>query len=265
MDWWHESSPGWMLARRDVITASEIRSCLSAYNRATEDQKAGRVLLPAFAALWLEKQAEKAPDTWSQGAAARGHIAEPFAVADYNSNHEAREWDLPPMYHWDDVIIKSGGCGWSPDGCTIPMESYEPELLVSGGKLVTKAGREWQASLPTGFIEIKSYEPERHMKCMLTPKEKLDERWQMAVAFHVVPALETGVILFYSVNTDYSFEVVFERGDLKAEIDQVGKMVDLWNTNVANLEQMPIRFDRIWSEQDIHDQWIETSSTVLLL
>ena len=100
MDWRHEVSPQWLQARKDVITATELASCISAYNRANEKQKAGDVLFPAFAQLWAEKQSIKEPDAWSKGPAARGHIAEPYAIDDWNENYPDEYF-----YHWDDTII----------------------------------------------------------------------------------------------------------------------------------------------------------------
>lgn len=255
MDWWHDTSRQWMEARRDVITASEIKSCLSAYNRATKEQKAGEVILPAFASLWMEKRSERHPDTGSRGAAARGHILEPYAVSDHNDNLPELDKRLF-MYHWDDAIIKNGGCGWSPDGLSVPQEIPGPSVRVGRDHLAV-GSREFEYPLPTAFIEVKSYEASNHAKKFLTRKDKLDERWQMAVAFHVLPSLQTGVLLFYSIDTPYSFEQVYKRDELSEEIEQVAAMVELWNINSAKLEQMQPLFIRSWSEEEVHDRWME--------
>lgn len=260
MRWYHEVDPGWLLARRDVITATELRSCLSAYNKATEKQKDGSVLLPSFASLWLQKQSTTPVDGWSNGAAARGHIAEEYAVMDFNDN--IGDGEGCHMYHWDDVIIKNGGIGWSPDGLSIPQETFKPELFV-GDKHLYVDDIEYKAPLPEEFIEVKCYEASKHMKQMLTMPSKLDERWQMAGAFATVPSLKRGYLLFYSLDTDFSFGYWYERDDLKEEIDQVNKMVSLWIKNKANLDKMPPRFNRSFTEEEIYDLWKYEQSSVL--
>lgn len=265
MDWKHESSLSWMLARRDVITASELRSCLSAYNKATKDQKAGNVLLPAFAALWLEKQAVKVPDTYSRGSAARGHILEPYAISDYNDNIQRLGIDAPIMHHWDDAIVKRGGVGWSPDGMDIPQEVISASVTIDESGTFQVGDRKFSAGAPKEFIEVKSYEPTNHMKRFLTPKEKLDERWQMAVAFHVVDTMDKGIILFYSIETDFTFQRTYMRDELSEEIEQIGNMVDLWNANVAILENIDTGFVKGLSEQEIYDIWIEDSRNIMKL
>lgn len=259
MDWRHEVSPQWMLARRDVITATEVASCISAYNRATAQQKAGDILFPAFAALWAKKQSTSEPDIWSKGPAARGHILERYAIEDWNDQYPNK-----PYYHWDDCIIKNGGLGWSPDGLSVPQETGEPVVKEFGGKL-SDSTHSFASSLPTSFIEIKSYEPDRIMKCMLTTPDKYDERWQMACAFAVLPSLTNGTILFYSINTNLSFYHTFDRDDLEAEIKQVNDMVDLWNKNVAKLEQMPPRFNVSVTEDQVYEEYLDAKNDILAI
>lgn len=253
MDWRHEASLAWMKARRDVITATEICSCISKYNRANLKQKAGDILFPAFAKLWAKKQSDTEPEIWSKGPAARGHILEPYAIEDWNKN---RKNNQPEFYHWDDVIIKNGCLGWSPDGLDVYGVTPDPVVKEYKGNLVSK-NTELVCAMPKNFIEIKSYEPDRIMECMLTLPEKLDERWQMACAFRAVPTLETGYLLFYSINTDLSFYVTYNREDLQDEIKTVGDMLSLWAANVAKLEAMPPRFNRTFTEDQVYKEMLE--------
>lgn len=257
MRWYHETDPSWLLARRDVITATELKSCLSAYNKATNEQKAGDILLPAFASIWAKKQASSGIDTFSSGPAARGHIVEPYAILDFNQNNP----DVQDMYHWDDVILKRRDIGWSPDGMNVPQDTICHEMHVKDDCMIDS--NNFEHPLPTEFIEVKSYEPDQHIKRILTMPSKLDERWQMACAFETVPSLQKGYLLFYSVNTDLSFCCTYSRDDLKDEILQVEKMVDLWRRNKSNLEKMPVRFERRFDEEAIYEQWQREQSCVL--
>lgn len=256
MDWRHEASPRWMEARRDVITATEVASCVSAYNRATNKQKAGQALLPAFASLWARKQSSEQPETWSKGPAARGHILEPYAIADWNASQPRQ------FYHWDDCIIKSGGLGWSPDGLSVPQETYEPVVKEHNGRLCD--GKIiFNSELPEYFIEVKSYGPDRIMKSRLTMPEKHEERWQMACAFVVLPSLKEGTILFYSIDTDLSFYHTYARDDLADEIKVVSDIVDLWDINVAKLKKSDVRFKRTVTEEQVYKEYLESNDDVL--
>lgn len=257
MHWFHDVDSQWMEARRDVITASEIASCISAYNRAPEKQKAGNTLFPAFAALWAKKQAEGKLDTYSSGLAARGHILEPFAIDDWNAMEGHKQY-----YHWDDIIIMNNGIGWSPDGLDVPQETYEPKICEVNGKFFDGT-KSFEYDLPKSFIEIKSYSPENVIKKRLTMPDKLDERWQMACAFVTVPSLETGILLFYSIDTNLSFHVEYTRDSLEKEIKQVKDMVSLWNKNVVDLNAMPTLFNRRVNEQQVYDHWHDSLDDVL--
>lgn len=261
MDWWHETSIGWMLERRNVLTASEIKSLIPAWKKATKAQKAGEVILPAFASLWLEKQSHKPLETFSRGVMARGHILEPYAISDWNDNLPQYKGSMF-MYHWDDVIIVNGGIGWSPDGMSIPQESPGPKITIDNNKFVSN-GIEFQACLPHSFIEVKSYEASNHMKKILSDKMSLDERWQMAVAFYTVPSLKEGVLLFYSIDTDYTRAFTYTREELKDEIELIESMVLAWTSNCAMLKALPIEFNRSWTEVEVHDKWSEENTSVI--
>ena len=256
MHWEHKVDPRWMEARRSVITASEICSCRSAFQKANEKQKSGSVVLPAFASLWLSKQSERAPELESFGAAARGHVLEPYAVDDWNSSIGMSDDRF--MHHWDDCIIKKGSLGWSPDALSIPQETGEASLFYHDKQLKEWDHGKWGKAFsgPTKFLEIKSYEASHHMKCMLTEPSKLDERWQMAVGFTAVPTLEEGYLLFYSIDTDLSFHVSYSRQSLKKEIEIVKEMVDLWDMNISKLESIPSRFVRNHTESEIYQNYI---------
>ena len=270
MYWHHSVSPEWMQSRRSVLTASEIASCVSQLKRMTKAQEAGDQVFPAFASLWLEKQANTDPELDSFKAAARGHITEPYAVSDFNRNFEMN------MFHWDDIVIKANNIGWSPDATNVSQDYPGSELLSvtekSGTRLISPDGR-FSIMGPSQMLEVKSYEPKAHMKRMLTDKMKLDERWQVAVAMWVVPSIVEGYIEFYSLETDYSFVHKYDRKELEEELKLITKVDELWSKNIKLIEE---QFDlndpsnnqwltRFWTEKQINDEHLATLQTTELL
>lgn len=257
MDWRHEVSPSWMLERRDVLTATELSSCIAAWKRITKAQKECEALFPAFAQLWAKKQSTSEPDTWSKGPAARGHILEPYAIEDWNKQSKDEKF-----YHWDDTIIKRKGLGWSPDGLNVPQETGRPVVVEIDGRLCDQ-DHAFNSPLPTSLIEIKSYEPSKHMKCMMLTPDKLDERWQIACGMWVLPSIENAVILFYSIDTDLSFYVRYDRSNLSEELVQIEEMVGLWNKTVAKLNEMPHRFTRSVTEEQVYEEYLNEQMDIL--
>ena len=143
----------------------------------------------------------------STGAAARGHILEPYAIDFFNENMQVK------LYHWDDLIIKKGnylnGLAFSPDAMDIPMSTHSTIARVIG--------------------EVKCYSPERHVTCGHTKKEDLEERWQLATAMAVLPNIESGYLLFYNPSMAMQmFVVKYDREDLKEEIKTVYEIEDNW-------------------------------------
>lgn len=256
MDWRHEVSPLWLQARKEVLTATELASCVAAWKRITKAQKAGDDLFPAFCQLWAKKQSTSEPETWSKGTAARGHILEPYAIDDWNKQSDIQ------FYHWDDTIIARNGLGWSPDGLDRPQETARPIVTQIEDKLCDQ-DHPFREELPTALIEIKSYEPNKHMKCMITDKSKLDERWQVACGLWTVPNIDKAIILFYSIDTNLSFFVEYTREDLEAELEQIEDMVALWNKNKAKLSMSKPKFQRTHTEKEVYQEYIAEMTDIL--
>lgn len=247
----------WMEERRSVLTATELASCVAAWKRITMAQKKGEDPFVPFVQLWAKKRSTSEQDTWSKGPAARGHILEPYAIDDWN-RHSGDE----TFWHWDDTIIKSNGLGWSPDGLDVPQETARPCVRRIGDRLCDDDHR-FEHRLPKSLIEIKSYEANKHAKCMMTDKAKLDERWQVACGMWVLPSIEHAVLLFYSIDTDLSFHVDYTRDELEAELEQIDDMVDLWNRQCATLVDMPKRFERTHTEEEVYEKYIEEQTDIL--
>lgn len=242
MEWVHQVSQGWLHARREVLTATDIIGLKPGLRPATEAQLAGDELIPHFAALWGVKHSYQELDPMSYGAAARGHCCEPFAVKDFNSMDGNRQ----EMFHWDDCIIVNDGVGFSPDALNIMQLTNDVKLAVNKGKLQN------YDVMPTALLEIKSYGIEPHMKALAKTSKNLDERWQIAVAMTVLPTLTEGYLLHYNPSTAYSMIVHhYTRDDLTKEFETIQKIISLWHStcrwfNSHTIQSCNTTEDEIW-------------------
>ena len=187
LDWYHEVDPQWLAARADALTATDIKGLTATWKRVKKSSAKG--LIPEFAAVWGAKTADWPVDETSYGAAARGHIMEPYAVEEYNNLNNTE------FHHWDDCIIVNGPVGFSPDALDIMQPTADIRLDYSDDGLV--AFDDKVCDLPKHMLEIKSFEPAAHMKAIATPKMKRDQLMQLAVAFVVLPSLETATLVFF--------------------------------------------------------------------
>lgn len=151
-------------------------------------------------------------DCISIGAAARGHILEPYAIDLWNKHYE------PTIYHWDDIIVANDVIGYSPDGLNIPMpKTYMP-----------KVNNDWIE--PTTLVEVKSYNNESHWIKGHTNKRKLEERWQIATAMAVNATIERGFLfLFNPSSTEQLYVHSYERHDLFDEIEVIYEIQKEWS------------------------------------
>lgn len=208
--WTHEVSADWLRARRGVLSATDISKLLPAYKRVLKKKPGKDEIIPEFAAVWAEKHSKNAPDTSSpSSAAARGHIMEPWAVKAWNKEM------YPPMFHWDDVVIKHGLLGFSPDALDVEQPRGCVELKVSKDHIVGISG-----SQPKCGIEIKSYEVGHHMKCVLEDRMNHSELMQIAVAFAVLPSLQTMSLMYFCPGAPIEVWVDrYERAELEDKIN----------------------------------------------
>lgn len=232
-DWYHEVSEDWLRARRTVLTATEIKSLVATYKRFPQKDKEAGVVPPAFAALWGDKHSDEWPiDTASYGAAARGHICEPYAVREYNKRN-----DPARFYHWDDCIIARGLVGFSPDALDIPQRTKDVKLEVNGKMLASSMGP--ICGLPEEAMEIKSFEPAQHMKAIATPKMKRDQIMQLATSMYVVPSLKRVVLMFYCPSSPIPvYEEAYTRDELKDEIKMVECISAMYEDTSQKMENL---------------------------
>lgn len=234
MEWVHSVDPEWLKARKEVITATELVSMRTGKTKWTKDQKSGKEVIPSFAGLWAKKHCTVPDSPYSTGAAARGHILEPFAIQEYN------DFTGSDFKHWDDCIIVNGMVGFSPDAMDIEQPAWSGvRLEVVKGKL---ANGDKSIQSPKEILEIKSYGAENHVKNMVLPKDRLSEKWQIAVAMLVLPKLEKGTLVQYcpQISEFGMFTRTWTRDELEDEIEELEEILSMWEKTCrwfANQEQ----------------------------
>lgn len=215
MKWEHHASKTWMEARQQDLTFSDVKSLIpvtaTGRPRKITDEDYMKVYGSAFEIIDDDS-------CTSYGAAARGHIMEPYAVELFNKTLH------PPfnhMFHWDDMVLWSstnlgGAIAFSPDGLDVPMSEIDEEDLQECYANVSDL-----RTAPTRMLEIKSYDTGKHLICAHTPKEKLQERWQVAYGMLVCSTIEEGYVMFFDPRcADGSgFVHHYYRYELKEEID----------------------------------------------
>lgn len=225
--WFHKCSLAWLQARQGCLTATDVKDLLpvtrTGRKRTIGDEDYLKVL--------ARKQVTITEgDCISAGAAARGHILEPYAIDTFNQT----QYDSSKLLHWDDVVVTKKnhsymGLAFSPDSTNFPMD-YE---VRRSNQVVFE---------PSGFTkigEVKSYSPEKHLVCGYTDKMDLEERWQLATAMAVAPDIETAFLIFYNPSVRAQLFVhEYSRMDLLSEIDQVLDVEDKWLTWIDNVYPM---------------------------
>lgn len=216
MKWEHKVDIEWMRERQRHLCASDIKKLIpyTASGRAKKitDEDRMRIL--------SNKLKFIGPDEcMSTGAAARGHILEPFAIEDLNAHLSETGCDLR-FHHWDDVVIaedKPMGLSFSPDGMNFAMDTSD--RLVKAGNIHPN----------TKIVEVKSYSTEKHMMCGMTDKMKLEERWQIATAMETCWQIYEALLLFYDPSCMKKIFVKrYTRLDLETELDIINDVRKDW-------------------------------------
>lgn len=221
--WQHEVSAEWLKARRGVLTATDVAALQPEFKRYL---KAGSpdVPTPGFSALWCKKHSDVYLDTAAPSqAAARGHVMEPYAIEEWNRQA------VPIFYHWDDCIICNGMFGFSPDGMVVPQMTDDARLEVtSDGKFLVATNMIHYDS-PNEIMEVKSYDPSQHMKSICEGRMDHKELMQLAMAFVVLPNLETARLLWYCPGAPISmFTEKYSRDDLHDQIRWILEIAEIY-------------------------------------
>lgn len=238
--WSHKVSPAWLLARREVVTATELRDLRTAYKRATVAEKKGVKVNETVASLWAEKHSLEV-DPYSSGAAARGHHLEPYAVQEFNESYQE-------MHHWDDCLITDGFLGFSPDAMDVKQDqSYGVKEHYSELK-----------ESPKAILEIKSYSPKNHIKSCITSKEKLPERYQLAGAMAVCPSIEEAYLFFYNPSHEVGKHVVhYTREELQEEIKEVRELASWVRLQFQACDNILVPCRTSFTEDSIYKDYSE--------
>ena len=249
--WYHEVSEAWLAARRKVLTATEISKLIPELKRAAK-LKPGEIS-PGFAAIWAEKHSDMELDVSSFGAAARGHLMEPWVVDTYNDHVAAGE----RFNHWDDCLICNDLVGFSPDAMDQLQRADHPRLHVSpdGNKMQVE-----NIIYPSAkrIMEIKCYEPANHMKACITPKMEHKELMQVAVAFYVLPKLQEAKLCFCCPGAPIPMYIEeYTRDDLTGQLDLIKKVVEKYVETAIQCNELNRGYQITFTEDDVYREFLE--------
>lgn len=225
--WTHYVDLDWLIARQKYLTASEIKQLLPVTKtgrpRKIEDIDRFKVLASKLVELTLD-------DCLATGPAARGHILEPYALEAYN-NYLEREGvtDMPYLHHWDDCVVSNNSIiAFSPDA----LDVEQPDRMITD--LI------FTSNYPTWLGECKCYGTDKHLQCIMTPKDQLEERWQIATAMAVQPTIEHASLIFYDPRLhDSKLQLgikVYLKEDLEDEIKTILAVKDDWQMFLDKFE-----------------------------
>jgi len=218
MEWRYETNMDWFDARRSVLTATEAISLLPSMKK---KMKAGT--RPAFIGLLGEKLSLVRQEQITSGAAARGHVLEPYAVEEFGRHNQGYL-----MYHWDDKIVvdHERGIGFSPDSLDIPMSEKSP-IALTANQVPAEA-----------LLEIKSYGDKHHMQACFTEHDKHPERYQVAYGMLVLPTIKTGYLMFYNPGNMVGYHIEkYTRDELSKELEQLEEVVNEWAATTALVKE----------------------------
>ena len=204
MNWMHKISREWFEARQEFLTASEVRKLIPV----TATGRPRTKMADAFLKVWSDKMRIISDDDLiSYGAAARGHLLEKYALIEFNKLEV-----MPELYHWDDTLVfNKEFIAVSPDALDIPL----PE---DGRVAVTDTGA-------VHLGEVKSYDSEKHYACGMGDKMQLEERWQVATAFHAIPTLEQAALIFFNPSAVHPvFYHLYTRAELAEELKMIAEV-----------------------------------------
>jgi len=240
-----------------VLTASDVKALKSDWKKFGKAWKAGTLgqVPPSFIGVYAEKTSKAEPDPWSFGAAARGHIMEPYAVEEFN------EVTGSSFYHWDDAVVSHGCIGFSPDALDIKQPDKGVEFFSLLGNLHTTS-KYPVCSTPTKMLEVKCYEPAHHLKNYMADKMTLDERWQIAVAMETCHSIEEAYLVQFCPDAMVPlFWHTYSREDLADEIKTVNGIVRMWEdmcTRISDAcDEMPNK-NYEGFEDMVYQRWTES-------
>jgi len=227
--WFHKCDLGWLKARQKCLTATDVKELLpvtkTGRKRTIGDEQYLKVLSRKLVNLTEE-------DCLSTGAAARGHILEPYAIDLYNDAFHGGDVYL---HHWDDVVIVKdktvyGSLAFSPDAMNISLGTSLHKMWSANDVWLTQV---------EAIGEVKSYAAEKHLTCGHTPKDELEERWQIATAMAVLENIQTAYLLFYNPSMMEQLYIVdYDRADLADEIAMIEQVEKDWQAWLVDFDKL---------------------------
>ena len=217
MKWEHKCSLDWLKERQQYLTASEIKALLPVTKtgrpRKVTDMDRLKVLSGKLRELTEE-------DCMSYGAAARGHLLEPYAVREANKAIRkavlsAGGETAEQFYWWDDFLVSDPrrSIAFSPDALNVPMTA--------------------NIEAPTALMEVKSYSPDHHMATAYTDPLEREERWQLATPMALLSQIDHAYLVLFNPSMkapgERLFLSIYDRDDLAKEIDMILEVEREWD------------------------------------
>lgn len=208
MDWKHKCDLTWLRARQEYLTASEIRALVPV----TKTGRPRKVTELDYMRVYANKCVSLTEeDCWSYGAAARGHLLEPYAIDELNMAL-GDDGIMDHLYWWDDKLVSAGTSkiAFSPDAMDISMDDDVEDASC--------------------IAEVKCYGAERHMVTAYTEKDQIEERWQIATAMALLENISHAYLVLFnpSMDLDSLYYIKFERFELSDEIDMIRDVEKEW-------------------------------------
>ena len=268
--WDYTSNPRWLEARKGLLTATDIVGLIKPYqewqNSATKSAAGDKRCNPASKQqefhnacrkLWAEKFADWHGPNMDNAAMRRGHCLEKSCVNEVNEWRKAN--GLPEMYHWDDIVVKNGAWGCSPDALDVPMPIEAIDSCICDVSDIK----------PKHALEIKSFNDNDHMA-----EYELNDKWQIdavraksstnasiinQVAAQIISMdLDDCTVVFYNpAIPKYGIKMfTFYKSDFTAEALLFPQVVAAYEIEVAKFESLPASDVTIHTtERELYDQW----------
>lgn len=179
--WYHESSIEWLKARTNFLTASNVATLWPE----TATGRKRIVTTDDYIAAILNAREFAPENAISQGAAARGHILEPYALKEFTLQTGIK------AEHWDDALIHDNGyIAVSPDSLNIPQPKEGILFDVRDLPCIKEVN------------EIKCYGASKHYQ---TYREGICaiERIQIATQMYVCKDANIGRLILYNPRLEY--------------------------------------------------------------
>jgi hypothetical protein len=215
MNWFHKVDPAWLEERKKYLSASDVKKLIPI----TATGRARANMAEANLKAWAEKQAViTEDDICSSGPMARGHLLEPYAITEFN------KLGIAELYHWDDALIYApDGMSCSPDALDM-FQTSKTKRCWNGAKIV-----------PAHHGEVKAYNAATHYAVGLGDKMTLEERWQIATAFYVMPTLKSSFLIMYHPGAKHPlFYHEYVRAELEDELVMITQVVKDYAEYVVN-------------------------------